>query len=166
MVTRPGVGMFWEGSLTTAPMKVSQVKLRNAPGSNIAGRFESYRVLIDSTACGTTKADVSAGEEVVVSCGEAPNYISGSKVRVETTTNTNLQLAEVEVIGTDGSQAAIDRSLRNNAGEPCTANGFNSCYNALARARHNDLREGHQWVNAETEAVTITPALTTDEQMA
>jgi len=36
----------------------------------------------------------------------------------------------------------------------------------LARARHNDLREGHQWVDAATGAVTITPPLQGDDDKA
>jgi len=91
MVTKAGTGMFWEGKLTTRPMKVSQVKLTNAPaGKGDPSRFTVYRVLVDGTACGTTKAVVKAGEQVVVNCGKAPNYVSGSKVKVETTTVTNL----------------------------------------------------------------------------
>jgi len=59
--------------------------------------------------------------------------------------------------------------LKNNAGEPCTAKGFNSCYNALARARHNDLREGHEWVTKTTgqpDVITMTPPLAGDDAKA
>lgn len=56
-----------------------------------------------------------------------------------------LQIAEVEIIGTDGTQASIDKALKDNAGTPCNKNGFNSCYNELARSRHNDYREGHEF---------------------
>lgn len=158
MVTQPGAGMFWEGSLTTRPMKVSQVKLTNAPaGKGVADAFTLYRVLVDGTACGTTAAKVKAGDQVVVNCGTAPNYISGSKVRVETTTKTNLQLAEVEVIGTDGSKASIDKALKANAGKPCTVNGFNSCFNELARAAHNDYREGLEWEDAKGVVMIAAP---------
>jgi hypothetical protein len=91
MVTKAGSGMFWEGDLATRPMKVSQVKLTNAPvGKGVASRFTSYRVSIDGTACGTTPAVVKAGEQVVINCGTAPDYVKGSKVKVETTTITNL----------------------------------------------------------------------------
>jgi hypothetical protein len=36
----------------------------------------------------------------------------------------------------------------------------------LARAKHNDLREGHQWVDAISGAVTITPPLQGDDENA
>jgi hypothetical protein len=36
----------------------------------------------------------------------------------------------------------------------------------LARAKHNDLREGHQWVDDATEAVDITPPLEADDERA
>jgi len=102
-------------------MKVSQVKLTNAKAPADASRFTLYRVLIDDKPCGITAASVANGKVEVVTCGTAPNYISGSKVRVETTTMTNLQLAEVEVIGTDDSEESKDQALKNNAGQPCTS---------------------------------------------
>jgi len=52
--------------------------------------------------------------------------------------------------------------LKANAGTPCTANGFNSCFNDLARARHNDYREGLEWELTKG-VVTIAPALEKDD---
>ena len=170
-LTKKGIGMFWQGALKTQPMKVSQVKLTNAKAPADASRFTLYRVLIDDKPCGITAASVANGKVEVVTCGTAPNYISGSKVRVETTTMTNLQLAEVEVIGTDDSEESKDQALKNNAGQPCTSQGYNSCYNALALGKHNDYREGHEFTSTSSSAtipaaISITPALTLDVDMA
>jgi hypothetical protein len=52
--------------------------------------------------------------------------------------------------------------LKANAGTPCTANGFNSCFNELARARHNDYREGLEWESKDGK-VTIAPPLEKDD---
>jgi hypothetical protein len=90
MQTLPGVGMFWSGDVRNPPMQISQVKLRNAPAPADANQFTLYRVLIDGVTCGITPAVVTSGEEVVVNCGLAPDYISGTVVRVETTTMTSL----------------------------------------------------------------------------
>jgi hypothetical protein len=90
MVTLQGVGMYWSGKVRNAPMQISQVKLRNAPAPADPSQFTLYRVLVDGVACGATPATVAAGAEVVVNCGLAPTYISGSEVRVETTTYTSL----------------------------------------------------------------------------
>ena len=67
----------------------------------------------------------------------------------------------MRVVGTDDSQDAIDRALRNNAGASCAKNGFNSCYNDFALARHNDYREGHE--NKNGNAYTLTPLLVLNE---
>jgi hypothetical protein len=54
--------------------------------------------------------------------------------------------------------------LKDNAGVPCTANGFNSCYNELARSRHNDYREGHEFPGANAQStVKLTPLLIADD---
>jgi len=97
----------------------------------------------------------------VVPCGTAPDYIKGDTVTIETTTMTNLQLAEVRVVGTDDSQDALTRALKENAGASCTKRRFNSCYNDLALARHNDYREGHE--NEEGKAFTLTGLLVINE---
>jgi hypothetical protein len=167
-LTQPGVGVFWSGDLQTdfTEMKVSQVKLRNAPAPADASRFTAYRVVIESDngdkICGVTKDVVAAGEQVIVTCGTEPNYISGKRVRVETTTNVSLQLAEVEVVGTDGSEKSKQEAIKNNALQPCTSQGFNSCYNKRAIARHNDYREGHQF----TSPLEVTPPLVGDDALA
>jgi hypothetical protein len=69
-------------------MKVQSVRITNA--SNNAQRFSKYRVSIGSSACGLTPEVVGASETVVVNCGKAPNYIIGSDITIETTTDTNL----------------------------------------------------------------------------
>jgi len=155
MVTAQGIGMFYRITLEKAGTKVQSVAITNALVK--PGRFTKYRVLVDQTTCGVTAATVGAGEEVVVTCGTAPNYIKGDTVTIETTTNTNLQLAEVSVVGTDDSQDAIDKALKSNAGSSCLKRGFHSCYNALALARHNDYREGHESKSGNT--YTVTPPL-------
>lgn len=54
--------------------------------------------------------------------------------------------------------------MKNNAGVPCNANGFNSCYNALARSRHNDYREGHEFPAANAQStVRLTPLFIADD---
>lgn len=163
MTTVKGVGMKWTGKLKDENMKVQSVKITNA-NSN-AQRFSKYRVVVGTQTCGLTPETVAAGETVIVTCGSAPSYIIGSKVTIETTTDTHLQIAEVEIIGTDGTIDAANDALKNNAGTPCNANGFNSCYNDLARQRHNDYREGHEYtdaVKANNGAGRITTLLITD----
>ena len=88
MVTAQGVGMFYRVTLKKKGTKVQSVKITNALVN--PGRFQSYRVLVDQTTCGTTPATVAAGQEVVVTCGTAPDYIKGDRVTIETTTSTNL----------------------------------------------------------------------------
>lgn len=118
-VTVAAVGAKYKVTLKQSNTKVQSVKLTNAKTN--AERFTAYRVLVDSTVCGTTKAaapqaatPTAAGEEVVVTCGEAPNYVTGSTVTIETTTKTNLQLAEVSIVGNDP-----DNALKNNVGNSC-----------------------------------------------
>lgn len=169
-LSKPGVGVYWRGDLkqkTGEEFQVSQVKLTNAAAPAPANTFSAYRVVIESKdgdkICGVTDAVVANGQQVIVNCGVAPNYLSGTKIRVETTDYRGLQLAEVNIVGTDGSDDAKDKAIKSNAGEPCTQQGFNSCYNARARARHNDYREGHQWA---LPTLTITPPLEGDDEKA
>jgi hypothetical protein len=54
--------------------------------------------------------------------------------------------------------------LKENAGASCTKRNFNSCYNDLALARHNDYREGHENENANT--YKLTPPLVINESNA
>jgi len=162
MVTAEGVGMFYRVTLAKAGTKVQSVKLTNALTNPT--RFTSYRVLVDQTTCGTTLATVAAGQEVVVTCGTAPDYIKGGTVTIETTTKTSLQLAEVRVVGTDDSGKALDAALKANAGASCSKRGFNSCFNESALARHNDYREGHE--NKSGNAYTLTPLLVINESNA
>jgi hypothetical protein len=70
-------------------------------------------------------------------------------------------LAEVRVIGTDDSPAAVDRALRNNAGASCKKDNYDSCYNKLALARHNDFREGHEHESSDGR-YSVTPLLITN----
>ena len=96
-----------------------------------------------------------------MTCGSAPNYVSGNTVTIETTVESHLQLAEVSIVGTDGSQAAIDNALKSNVGNSCNKKGYNSCYNILARDRTNDYREGgEQKVNKDYD---LTPLVYVDE---
>jgi hypothetical protein len=88
MVTAKGIGMFYRVTLKKTGTKVQSVKLTNAKTN--PGRFQSYRVLVGETTCGTTPATVAAGQEVVVTCGTAPDYIKGDTVTIETTTSTEL----------------------------------------------------------------------------
>jgi hypothetical protein len=88
MVTAKGIGMFYKITLKKAGTKVQSVQITNAPTNPT--RFVSYRVRVDQTTCGTTPATVAAGQEVVVTCGTAPDYIKGDTVTVETTTDTHL----------------------------------------------------------------------------
>lgn len=69
------------------------------------------------------------------------------------------------MVGTDDSQDALDRALKANAGASCTRGGFNACYNALALARHNDYREGHE-KKSTSGAYTLTPLLRLNEKNA
>jgi len=87
MVTEPGFGMFFRITLKR-PTKVQAVHITNARVNPT--RFQSYRVRVGRTTCGTTAAQVAAGQEVVVPCGKAPDYIRGDTVTIETTTRTNL----------------------------------------------------------------------------
>lgn len=70
-------------------------------------------------------------------------------------------MAEVRVIGTDDSPAAVDRALRNNAGASCKKDNYDSCYNKLALARHNDFREGHEH-ESSADVFRVTPLLITN----
>jgi hypothetical protein len=88
MVTAKGIGMFYKITLKQAGTKVQSVQITNAATN--AGRFVSYRVRVDQTTCGITPDEVAAGQEVVVTCGTAPDYIKGDTVTVETTTDTYL----------------------------------------------------------------------------
>lgn len=88
MVTTKRIGANATFTLKKKNMKVQSVKITNAPTN--ASRFTSYRVIVDQTTCGTTPAKVLAGQTVIVTCGTGPNYISGSKIRIETSTDTYL----------------------------------------------------------------------------
>jgi hypothetical protein len=88
MVTAQGIGMFYRVTLKNPGTKVQSVKLTNAKTN--PSRFTSYRVLVDKTTCGTTAATVAGGQEVVVTCGAGPEYVTGNTVTIETTTSTNL----------------------------------------------------------------------------
>jgi hypothetical protein len=88
MVTVKGLGMKWTANLKKELMKVQSVRITNA-NSNTS-RFTKYRVSIGSTACGLTPEVVGASETVVVTCGTSPNFLIGSTVTIETTTDTNL----------------------------------------------------------------------------
>ena len=88
MVTKEGVGVFYRIVLKNPGTKVQSVKLTNA--QDHPSRFQSYRVLVDHTTCGITAATVAAGQEEVVTCGTAPDYIKGNTVTIETTTKTHL----------------------------------------------------------------------------
>jgi hypothetical protein len=71
--------------------KVQSVSITNAQTN--PERFDRYRVRVGEKACGfTNKAGVkvAAGKEVVVACGEGPDYIMGDTVTIETTTATHL----------------------------------------------------------------------------
>lgn len=158
-VTAKGIGMYYKMTLKNPGTKVQSVQITNALVN--PDRFTSYRVLVDQTTCGTTAASVGAGQEVAVTCGTAPDYIKGDTVTIETTTSTNLQIAEISVVGTDGSQDAKDKALKDNTGVACSRTGYNSCYNQLALARHNDYREGHE--NESGTTFTLTPPLVINE---
>ena len=88
IVTEKGVGMKYSITLAKSGTKVQSVKLTNARVK--PERFQSYRVRVDRSTCGVTLDSVGAGQEVTVTCGEAPNYISGSTVTIETTTEAHL----------------------------------------------------------------------------
>lgn len=88
MVTVRGLGMKWTANLKKENMKVQSVRITNA-NSNTS-RFTKYRVSIGSTACGLTPEVVGSSETVVVTCGTSPNFLIGSTVTIETTTDTHL----------------------------------------------------------------------------
>jgi len=88
IVTEQGFGMKFVLNLEKAGTKIQSVKLTNAMVK--PERFDSYKVLVDKTTCGVTSDSVGLGQEVTVTCGVAPDYVSGQVVTIETTKNTNL----------------------------------------------------------------------------
>jgi len=89
-VTAKGFNVYFTMKLRKTT-KVQSVSITNAQTS--PERFDRYRVRVGEKACGfTNKAGVkvAAGKEVVVACGEGPDYIMGDTVTIETTTATHL----------------------------------------------------------------------------